>query len=48
MFITTTLDAAINQFWTLVSGALFLNPKTFTNINNLPLGLIANILGNSC
>jgi hypothetical protein len=44
LIITTTLDTAINQFWTLVSGVLWLKPQTFAAINNLSLGLIASIL----
>ena len=44
LILSTTVDTAINQFWTLVSGVLLLNPQTFTTINNLPLGLIASIL----
>ena len=37
-------DTALNQFWNLVSGVLLLNSETFTQINRLPLGLIASIL----
>lgn len=44
IIIATTADTAINQFWTLISGVLLLNPETFASIHNLPLSLITSIL----
>jgi hypothetical protein len=43
-FITTTVDTAIDRFWELISGVLFLDSATFELINNLPNGTIASIL----
>lgn len=38
------MDTAINNFWDLVAGILYLNPETFARINTLPLGLLSSIL----
>ena len=40
----TTVDTAINRFWTLVGGVLVFDSATFESINQLPSGLIASIL----
>jgi len=37
-------DTALDRFGNLVSGVLLLNSETFTQVNHLPLGLIASIL----
>ena len=44
LVLATTVDTAINRFWSLVSGVLLLNSETFKLINTLPSGLIASIL----
>ena len=45
MFIVaTTIETAISQFWSLVSGVLLLSSDTFNSITNLPLSLVASIL----
>ena len=44
LIIATSVDTAIDRFWTLVSEVLLLRSETFESINNLPLGLFASIL----
>ena len=42
--VAATTDTAINQFWSLVSGIMLLNPETFKLVDNLSFGLIASVL----